>query len=93
MEHLNVLEHLKTEKLSVETLARKLRYQFLRKIAKAQKATKIVTAHHLNDQAETVLQHLLRGAGTAGLSGMKAKNEDIIRPFYVYIVKKLKHIV
>lgn len=47
----------------------------------------------LNDQAETVLQHLLRGAGTAGLSGMKAKNEDIIRPFYVYIVKKLKHIV
>lgn len=81
MEHLNVLEHLKIEKLSVETLARKLRYQFLRKIAKAQNATKIVTAHHLNDQAETVLQHLLRGAGTAGLSGMKAKNEDIIRPF------------
>lgn len=62
-------------------MARKLRYQFLRKIAKEQKATKIVTAHHLNDQAETVLQHLLRGAGTAGLSGIKVKNEDIIRPF------------
>lgn len=90
MEHLNVLKHLKTEKLSVETLARKLRYQFLRKIAKRENATKIVTAHHLNDQAETVLQHLLRGAGPAGLSGMKAVNGDIIRPFLCLYRKEIE---
>lgn len=90
MEHLNVLEHLKTEKLSVETLARKLRYQFLRKIAQKENATKIVTAHHLNDQAETVLQHLLRGAGPAGLSGMKSLNGDIIRPFLCLYRKEIE---
>lgn len=81
IEHLEVLAKHHEKKLSIETLARNLRYQFLRKVARQKKSTKIVVAHHLNDQAETVLQHLLRGAGTVGLSGMKAKNGDIIRPF------------
>lgn len=81
VEHLDVLSKLDAEKLSVETLARKLRYQFLRKVAKQKNSKKIVVAHHLNDQAETILQHLLRGAGSEGLSGMKVQNGDIIRPF------------
>ncbi|CBL06913.1 hypothetical protein MHY_22830 [Megamonas hypermegale ART12/1] len=40
MEHLNVLEHLKTEKLSVETLARKLRYQFFTQNSESTKCHK-----------------------------------------------------
>ncbi len=81
IEHLNVLPYSDSEKLSVETAARILRYRFLRKTAQCIHADKIATAHHLNDQAETVLQHLMRGAGAEGLSGIKPLSDDIIRPF------------
>ena len=81
LKHLNVPSYSKMAKLSTETAARKLRYEFLRQTATKINATKIATAHHLNDQAETVLSHLMRGAGTDGLSGMKVINNDIIRPF------------
>lgn len=81
LQHLNVPEFAQKQKLSTETAARFLRYQFLRNTAKNIGAKKILTAHHLNDQAETMLQHLMRGAGMDGLSGMKIINKDIIRPF------------
>jgi len=54
----------------IEAAARQLRYAFLAEIAHKVDATVIVTAHHAGDQAETVLMHLLRGAGLHGLSGM-----------------------
>ena len=79
--HLAVLEKQIEKKTSVETLARVLRYEFLRKVAKKINTNKILTAHHLNDQAETILQHFIRGAGADGLSGMKIINNDIYRPF------------
>lgn len=81
LEHLNIKNKLDNKRESVETLARRLRYEFLRKVALQVDSKKIVTAHHLNDQAETVLQHLLRGAGADGLIGMKPINNGIIRPF------------
>lgn len=46
------------------------RYDFLASVAHAQGATRIAVAHHSDDQAETVLMHLLRGAGIHGLAGM-----------------------
>ena len=66
--------------LSLETAARKLRYDFLRRTAKEGGFCHIATAHHADDQAETVLMRILRGTGTDGLSGMSAKSGDIIRP-------------
>ena len=68
------------EQLSVEAAARRLRYAALRSVAQQAGATAIVTAHHLGDQAETVLLRLLRGAGLDGLAGMRAHNGDILRP-------------
>ena len=62
---------------SIETAARDLRYKALREAARGGGYAKIAVAHHGDDQAETVLYHLLRGSGVTGLSGMKPINEDI----------------
>ena len=69
------------EKISVEEAARKLRYQVLRENCQKLNAVAIVTGHHQDDQAETVLMNLLRGAGTRGLRGMQTRNGLIVRPF------------
>ena len=58
-------------KLSIETAARKLRYEFLSKVRREINFDAIALAHHANDQAETILMRLLRGATSAGLSAMK----------------------
>lgn len=58
------------QKESAETAARALRYQVFRDVLAAGKADKVATAHTLDDQAETVLMKLLRGAWTEGLSGI-----------------------
>ncbi|MHB1673576.1 MAG: tRNA lysidine(34) synthetase TilS [Acidobacteriaceae bacterium] len=58
------------QKESVETAARALRYQVFRDVLASGKADKVATAHTLDDQAETVLMKLLRGAWTEGLSGI-----------------------
>lgn len=60
------------EKISIETAARKARYRFLFDLAEKSQALAVVTAHNADDQAETVLLHLLRGAGLTGLRGMRS---------------------
>ncbi|MEO1646484.1 MAG: tRNA lysidine(34) synthetase TilS, partial [Chloroflexota bacterium] len=56
--------------LSIETAARQLRYTFLAQVARTIGAQHIATAHHADDQTETILMHIIRGAGIAGLEGM-----------------------
>lgn len=60
----------KRHKLSIEEAARELRYEFFFSVAKIHNATKIVTAHTLDDQAETVLMRIIRGSGPKGISGI-----------------------
>lgn len=64
----------------LETAARRLRYDALRRIRKDVGADFIALAHHMNDQAETVLMHLLRGCGPDGISGMEVFSGDLYRP-------------
>ncbi|MCX7780146.1 MAG: tRNA lysidine(34) synthetase TilS [Negativicutes bacterium] len=68
------------ERLSVQEAARILRLDFLHVTARRLGGAKIATGHHADDQAETVLLNLLRGAGSAGLSGMRPAEGGIIRP-------------
>jgi len=56
---------------NIEAIAREQRYRFFSEIASARKLNKIATAHTQDDQAETVLMWLLRGAGRKGLGGMR----------------------
>ena len=65
---------------SSEEAARRLRYDFLEKTAREAGAEKIATAHHLADQAETVLMNLLRGTGPEGLGGIPPVRGMVIRP-------------
>ncbi|QOY96625.1 tRNA lysidine(34) synthetase TilS [Massilia sp. UMI-21] len=58
----------------LEAAARKLRYRALGDMCVQHGVPLLLTAHHLDDQAETVLLQLLRGSGPAGLSGMDAAN-------------------
>jgi len=60
--------------------AREQRYAFLRRAARDVGATLIATGHTRDDQAETVLLHLTRGSGIAGLAGMRPRRDDIVRP-------------
>ena len=60
--------------------ARNARYDFLRRVARDLGATAIATGHTRDDQAETVLLHLTRGSGIAGLAGMRPERDGIIRP-------------
>lgn len=68
-------------KQSLETAAREERYRLLRDVQRQIRAQSIAVAHHQNDQAETVLWHLVRGSGLTGLAGMRPRREKIIRPF------------
>jgi tRNA(Ile)-lysidine synthase len=56
--------------LSLETAAREMRYQYFRKLLLDGRLNRIATAHTLDDQAETVLLKLVRGAGSRGLAGI-----------------------
>lgn len=66
--------------LSLETAGRLLRYGFLERVRERTGAKYLATAHHMNDNAESILLHMLRGSGLAGLLGIKPKRGDIIRP-------------
>ena len=66
--------------LGVEETGRRLRYDFFLRTADAIGAAYIATAHHAQDQAETVLLNLLRGTGPEGLGGIPPVRGRIIRP-------------
>lgn len=63
-----------------EANLRQHRYDFLEKIRQSQNADFIVTAHHQDDQVETIIFNFFRGTGPAGLTGMKEKQGNILRP-------------
>jgi tRNA(Ile)-lysidine synthetase-like protein len=73
------------EKTGIEETARKLRYQFFEALVKLHGFDFVLTAHTANDQAETVLLNMIRGAGVRGLAGIPPKrklaNAYIIRPW------------
>jgi tRNA(Ile)-lysidine synthase len=68
------------EKGGIEQAARRERFAFLRRVAAEEGAAAIAVAHTRDDQAETLLLRLLRGAGATGLAGMRPRSGDVVRP-------------
>jgi tRNA(Ile)-lysidine synthase len=74
------LGHLRLGPSAGETLARTARYAWLERARRRVGAGLIFTAHHADDQVETVLMRVLRGSGPAGLAGMAARRGAVVRP-------------
>ena len=66
--------------LGVEETARQMRYEFLRGAADAMGCGRIATAHSADDNLETLLLHLVRGAGLHGLAGIPPRRGVVVRP-------------
>lgn len=76
----HVREYAEENGLGIEEAARKLRYEFLAAAAAKLGCDRIATAHNADDNAETILLNLARGAGAAGLGGIPPVRENIVRP-------------
>jgi tRNA(Ile)-lysidine synthase len=79
-ETVDVRAHAQTHSLSVEDAARRLRYAFLERVAADIGADRIAVGHTQDDQAETFLLKLMRGAGLTGLGGIFPRRGAVIRP-------------
>lgn len=77
------------QKISIEAAAREARYSFFAKAAKRHRCRTIFLAHHADDLVETFLINLFRGAGTAGLSGMREVSTRQVDDVDVAIVRPL----
>lgn len=88
-----VLRAAKSNRESVEEAARRLRYDFLEQIARRHGFKKVVLAHTLDDQAETILMRILQGTGLRGLGGIRTvirKNGTLFyRPLLSFSKKEL----
>lgn len=70
----------KRERSNLEEVARKARYEFFEKLVREQRVAKIAVAHTADDQAETVMAHILRGTGLAGMAGIHPESGVVFRP-------------
>ena len=67
-------------RLSVEMAARELRYRWFEELLNTYDADAVAVAHHRDDSVETLLINLTRGSGLTGLTGIKPKNGNVVRP-------------
>ena len=85
VERHDVALYSKLNKLSIELAARNIRYEAFKKHSEGMK---LATAHTSSDNAETVILNLTRGAGLKGLLGIPPTRDNIIRPLFLYPVRK-----
>lgn len=78
---------------SLQAEARRARYALLDAWRVAEGAACVMTAHHADDQAETLLMRLNRGAGVGGLAGIRAVNRHVVRPLLGWRRAELQAIV
>src|SRR5690606_28106837 len=77
-------------KENLEAVGREQRYKFFRELKKKYKAKFIVTAHHADDQIETILLNIVRGCGLEGLAGMSVMDGDLWRPLLSHSKQELE---
>ncbi len=80
VEKFETKQYAKTQGISTQMAARDLRYSWFEKIRTTHNYDYIATAHHQDDNLETILLNLTRGTGLAGLHGIATRNNHVIRP-------------
>lgn len=76
----DIREMAQAQHLSEEEAGRLFRYECFEQVRQQKQASKIAVAHHMDDQAETVLLNLFRGSGLKGMAGIPAVRDVIVRP-------------
>ncbi len=79
-ENVDVAARAKRKKANLEDAGRRARYEFFARLVADGKVDLVAVAHTADDQAETVLAHILRGTGLAGLGGIHLRTESVVRP-------------
>jgi len=90
IEEFDVPGFARQEKLNLEDAARRIRYEFLERIAAKTGANKIALAHTADDNIETFLMRLIRGTGMKGLKGIPPVRDKIIRPMIELYRKEIE---
>jgi tRNA(Ile)-lysidine synthase len=85
----NTIAYSERNKVSVQVAARELRYQWFNELLDDGGPRYLLTAHHADDNIETVLMNFFRGTGIAGLKGMAARHDRIVRPVLFASKKEL----
>lgn len=80
VETCDVPSYARANGMSIESAGRTLRYEFLERARQRFECDAIAVAHHMDDNAESLLLHLVRGSGLMGLTGMQPMRGNIIRP-------------
>jgi len=90
VESFDTEDQVRLNKLSTQMAARKLRYDWFEELANQLGFDYILTAHHADDNLETVLINLSRGTGLDGLTGIPEQNGNIVRPLLPFSRDQIK---
>ena len=80
VERVDVAARARKERISIEAAGHRIRYELFERVVSQRTADRIATGHTRDDQAETVLLRLIRGAGPAGLAGIRPRSGPVVRP-------------
>ena len=78
--HFETVDYAALPHVSIEMAARDLRYGYFRQLCQDIGASTVCVAHHRDDAVETLLMNLIRGAGIHGLTGIRPRNGQVVRP-------------
>ena len=87
----DTVTYAKNHNQSIQLAARELRYNWFRKLLNTNQFDFVITAHHADDNLETLLINLTRGTGLDGLTGIPERNQNIIRPFLKFSRETILH--
>lgn len=90
IKYFDTYAYAKEKKVSTQMAARDLRYDWFNELLQEQGYDYILTAHHLNDSAETFLINLSRGTGIKGLMGIPREHDRIVRPLLGFSRKQIQ---
>ena len=80
VERTDVAARAREERISIETAGHRVRYELFERVVRQGTADLVATGHTGDDQAETFLMRLVRGAGSAGLAGIRPRIGSVVRP-------------